>query len=116
MKHTVPKLPTPPPVRLRWGLEALRWYFAPEYLHLERADKRRPTLFVGNHSLRAGIDVEESTSTDLSNYSGGTYYRYWLSGPNRFPQLPAGTGPGSQNLEVEPSGGRCEPGNAAPWT
>jgi outer membrane receptor for ferrienterochelin and colicin len=48
-------------------------------------------LFVGDHSLRAGIDVEESTSTDVSSYSGGRYYRYYLSGPNRFPELPAGT-------------------------
>jgi 1-acyl-sn-glycerol-3-phosphate acyltransferase len=36
---------------------ALRWYFAPEYLHLERVDPRRPTLFVGNHSLYGVLDV-----------------------------------------------------------
>ena len=40
-----------------WGLDALRWYFAPEYLHLERADKRRPTLFVGNHSVLNVFDA-----------------------------------------------------------
>jgi len=57
MKDTLPKLPTPPPVRLRWGLDALRWYFAPEYLHLERVSARRPTLFVGNHSLYGVLDV-----------------------------------------------------------
>jgi 1-acyl-sn-glycerol-3-phosphate acyltransferase len=44
-------------VRLRWGLDLLRWYFAPEYLHLERVDSRRPTLFVGNHSLYGVLDV-----------------------------------------------------------
>jgi len=57
MKSALPKLSTPPPVRFRWGLEALRWYFAPEYLHLDRADKGRPTLFVGNHSLYGVLDV-----------------------------------------------------------
>ena len=57
MKHTLPKLSSPPPVRLRLGMDLLRWYFAPEYLHLERADKRRPTLFVGNHSLYGVLDV-----------------------------------------------------------
>jgi 1-acyl-sn-glycerol-3-phosphate acyltransferase len=45
------------PARFRWGLDALRWYFAPEYLHLERVDRRRPTLFVGNHSLYGVLDV-----------------------------------------------------------
>lgn len=38
-------------------MDLLRWYFAPEYLHLERADRRRPTLFVGNHSLYGVLDV-----------------------------------------------------------
>jgi len=42
---------------LRWGSRALRWYFAPEYLHLERADPARPTLFVGNHSVFGVLDV-----------------------------------------------------------
>ena len=51
------KLQAPPPVRFRPALDALRWYFAPEYLHLERADRRRPTLFVGNHSLYGVLDV-----------------------------------------------------------
>ena len=53
----LPKLPVPPPARFRWSLDVLRWYFAPEYLHLERADRRRPTLFVGNHSLYGVLDV-----------------------------------------------------------
>ena len=57
MKAPLPKLSAPPPVRFRPALDALRWYFAPEYLHLERADKRRPTLFVGNHSLYGVLDV-----------------------------------------------------------
>lgn len=57
MNATLPKLSAPPPVRLRPGLDLLRWYFAPEYLHLERADRRRPTLFVGNHSLYGVLDV-----------------------------------------------------------
>jgi 1-acyl-sn-glycerol-3-phosphate acyltransferase len=52
-----PKLQTPPAVRLRWGNRALRWYFAPEYLHLDRADPDRPTLFVGNHSVFGVLDV-----------------------------------------------------------
>ena len=54
MKHTLPKLSAPPPVRLRLWMDLLRWYFAPEYLHLERADKRRPTLFVGLGPRGAG--------------------------------------------------------------
>jgi 1-acyl-sn-glycerol-3-phosphate acyltransferase len=52
-----PKLSTPPAVRFRRGNQALRWYFAPEYLHLERADAERPTLFVGNHSVYGVLDV-----------------------------------------------------------
>jgi len=57
VKDGLPKLPVPPPARFRWSRDLLRWYFAPEYLHLERADRRRPTLFVGNHSLYGVLDV-----------------------------------------------------------
>jgi 1-acyl-sn-glycerol-3-phosphate acyltransferase len=53
----VPTLQTPPAVRLEWGNLVLSWYFAPEYLHLERADPERPTLFVGNHSVFGVLDV-----------------------------------------------------------
>jgi len=53
----VPRLSVPPPERFRVGNAVLRWYFAPEYLHLERADAARPTLFVGNHSLYGVLDV-----------------------------------------------------------
>jgi len=53
----LPILQTPPSVKFRWPTQALRWYFAPEYLHLERADARRPTLFVGNHSVFGVLDV-----------------------------------------------------------
>lgn len=53
----LPDLRTPPPARFRWANAALRWYFAPEYLHLERAEARRPTLFVGNHSVFSVLDV-----------------------------------------------------------
>ena len=42
---------TAPPRRLDALLRPLRWYFAPEFLHLERASRERPTLFVGNHSV-----------------------------------------------------------------
>jgi 1-acyl-sn-glycerol-3-phosphate acyltransferase len=38
-------------------MEVLRRYFVPEYLHLERADPKKPTLFVGNHSLYGVLDV-----------------------------------------------------------
>lgn len=34
-----------------WALRLLRWYYAPEFLHLERVRAARPTLFVGNHSV-----------------------------------------------------------------
>jgi len=53
----VPTLQIPPAVRLSWGNRVLRWYFAPEYLHIERADPERPTLFVGNHSVFGVLDV-----------------------------------------------------------
>jgi 1-acyl-sn-glycerol-3-phosphate acyltransferase len=52
-----PELQAPPSLRFRRGIEALRWYFAPEYLHLGRADAGRPTLFVGNHSVFGVLDV-----------------------------------------------------------
>ena len=57
MSRGVPTLQAPPAVRLEWGNRALRWYFAPEYLHLERTDPDRPTLFVGNHSVFGVFDV-----------------------------------------------------------
>ena len=57
MTRRLPRLRTSPFVPLRWGNRALRWYFAPDYLHLERVDPRRPTLFVGNHSVFGVLDV-----------------------------------------------------------
>lgn len=57
MTDVVPQLRTPPAVRFRWGNQALRWYFAPQCLHLERVDASRPTLFVGNHSVYGVLDV-----------------------------------------------------------
>jgi 1-acyl-sn-glycerol-3-phosphate acyltransferase len=47
----VPQLTTPPSRRFDLMLRALRWYFDPEVLHLDRASRRRPTLFVANHSV-----------------------------------------------------------------
>ena len=44
--------------------------------------------FLGNHSLRAGVDDETNTSSDLTRYSGGEYWRYYNNG-SRFPELPA---------------------------
>ena len=57
MKVDLPNLRTPPSVRFRWGNAALRWYFAPEYLHMDRVRADRPTLFVGNHSVFGVLDV-----------------------------------------------------------
>jgi 1-acyl-sn-glycerol-3-phosphate acyltransferase len=57
VKDVLPNLKMPPAERFRWGNDALRWYFAPEYLHMERADAKRPTLFVGNHSVYGVLDV-----------------------------------------------------------
>jgi hypothetical protein len=59
------------------------------------ADKREASRldldgFVGNHSARAGIDDELNTSEDLTSYSGGDYYRYFLNGV-RYPQVPSST-------------------------
>jgi 1-acyl-sn-glycerol-3-phosphate acyltransferase len=53
----IPGLSKAPSARFRWSHDALRWYFAPEYLHMDRADPRRPTLFVGNHSVFGVLDV-----------------------------------------------------------
>jgi 1-acyl-sn-glycerol-3-phosphate acyltransferase len=47
----VPELASPPSQRFDLVLRALRWYFDPRFLHLERASRRRPTLFVANHSV-----------------------------------------------------------------
>ena len=52
-----PELPKPAPVRFGWANRVLRWYFAPEYLHMDRAAVARPTLFVGNHSVFGVLDV-----------------------------------------------------------
>ncbi len=35
--------------------------------------------FLGNHSFRAGFDVEQNTSKEQSTYSGGFYYRYFIA-------------------------------------
>jgi 1-acyl-sn-glycerol-3-phosphate acyltransferase len=53
----LPDLQTPAPVRFWWANRVLRWYFAPEYLHMDRAAAARPTLFVGNHSVFGVLDV-----------------------------------------------------------
>jgi hypothetical protein len=37
-------------------------------------------LFVGRHSLRAGIDVEDNLSSHRQTYSGDIYYAYYLNG------------------------------------
>jgi 1-acyl-sn-glycerol-3-phosphate acyltransferase len=53
----LPNLRMPAPERFRWSNRALRWYFSPQYLHLDRAEAKRPTLFVGNHSVFGVLDV-----------------------------------------------------------
>jgi hypothetical protein len=52
-------------------------------------------LFVSRHSLRAGLDAEDNTSSHVETYSGGVYYRYYLNGTEEqepedyeFPDLP----------------------------
>jgi 1-acyl-sn-glycerol-3-phosphate acyltransferase len=57
MSEDLPHLTTPAPARFWWANRVLRWYFAPEYLHMDRADAARPTLFVGNHSVFGVLDV-----------------------------------------------------------
>lgn len=47
----VPELKAPPSQKFDLLLRGLRWYFDPEFLHLERSSRRRPTLFVANHSV-----------------------------------------------------------------
>jgi 1-acyl-sn-glycerol-3-phosphate acyltransferase len=53
----IPRISKAPSARFHWSHEALRRYFAPQYLHMDRADPRRPTLFVGNHSVFGVLDV-----------------------------------------------------------
>jgi 1-acyl-sn-glycerol-3-phosphate acyltransferase len=57
VSEDLPQLKTPAPVRFRWANRALRWYFAPEFHHLDRVAADRPTLFVGNHSVFGVLDV-----------------------------------------------------------
>ena len=53
----LPQLTTPAPVRFAWANRLLRWYFTPEFHHLDRVSANRPTLFVGNHSVFGVLDV-----------------------------------------------------------
>jgi outer membrane receptor protein involved in Fe transport len=43
--------------------------------------------YIGDHSLRGGLDVQENNSIDSGGYSGGVYYRYYDNG-SRFPDFP----------------------------
>lgn len=38
--------------------------------------------YLGDHQLRFGIDQEEYTATDVTEYSGGVYWRYYTSDNN----------------------------------
>jgi 1-acyl-sn-glycerol-3-phosphate acyltransferase len=53
----LPEPSSPPSEQFSWPLRVLRWYYAPEFLHLERASRTRPTLFVGNHSVLNVFDA-----------------------------------------------------------
>jgi len=53
----LPEPSSPPSEQFSWPLRVLRWYYAPEFLHLERASRARPTLFVGNHSVLNVFDA-----------------------------------------------------------
>jgi 1-acyl-sn-glycerol-3-phosphate acyltransferase len=53
----LPEPSAPPSEQFGWALRFLRWYYAPEFLHLERAGADRPTLFVGNHSVLNVFDA-----------------------------------------------------------
>ena len=57
VNEDLPQLKTPAPVRFWWANRVLRWYFAPEFHHLDRVAANRPTLFVGNHSVFGVLDV-----------------------------------------------------------
>ncbi len=57
VSEDLPQLKTPAPVRFWWANRLLRWYFAPEFHHLDRVSANRPTLFVGNHSVFGVLDV-----------------------------------------------------------
>jgi len=48
-------------------------------------------LFLGSHSLRAGLDAERSESPIFVEHSGGIYYRYYQNGTDvYFPDVPLG--------------------------
>lgn len=53
----LPEPSSPPSEQFAWSLRFLRWYYAPEFVHLERASRGQPTLFVGNHSVLNVFDA-----------------------------------------------------------
>lgn len=50
---------------------------AADYRVAKRLDLSFPVDFMGKHRLRAGYDVENNHSEDLTFYSGHLYYRYY---------------------------------------
>lgn len=46
-----------------------------------RVDAEYPFEFVGTHRLKAGMDQEKNTTQELSQYTGGIYYRYSTRAP-----------------------------------
>jgi hypothetical protein len=64
----------------------------PAGLDEREASRADADLFLGDHSIRFGLDDETNTSSGSTRYSGGAsfggdYYRYFLNGV-RFEQLP----------------------------
>jgi outer membrane receptor protein involved in Fe transport len=47
--------------------------------------------FIGNHSIRAGLDYETNNSKQDAYYSGGIYYRYFIAEEGDFDGVAAGT-------------------------
>jgi outer membrane receptor protein involved in Fe transport len=61
----------------------------PEALDERTAYRVDLDWYLGNHSLRGGIDYEENTSSNTLFYSAGEYFRYFLN--TRYPQVPLGS-------------------------
>ncbi|MET0856990.1 MAG: TonB-dependent receptor [Telluria sp.] len=87
------------------------------------ADKRRAFRFdvdyaLGNHALRAGIDHQKFTSSEAgsSTFSGGYYYRYFISTNGTVNGVPNVVAPGGQYVrrrEVTSTSGAFDTVNSA---
>lgn len=85
-----------------WGKtfpgEPVRVTGAPDDEDQRRAFRFDVDYALGSHALRAGVDRQKFTSTAAgsSTYSGGYYYRYYISADGTVNGVPNAVAPGSQ--------------------